>query len=47
MKFVLLGFVPVGLLLLTNHWGMAIRITNYLFIILLFSVIYETIFFKK
>ncbi len=47
MKIALFGFVAIGALLLANHWGMAIKITNYLFFILLFSVVYEIIFFKK
>ena len=47
MKFALLGFVATGALLFTNHWGMAIRATNYLFFVLLLVTLYEIIFFKK
>jgi len=43
MKIALLGFVAVGVLLFTNHWGMAIKITNYLYFLLLGLVIYEKI----
>lgn len=42
----LLGFLGVGGLLLTNHPGFAIKITNYLFFILFVGIIYER-FFKK
>ncbi|MEK7169188.1 MAG: hypothetical protein AAB778_04200 [Patescibacteria group bacterium] len=37
----LLGFLGVGGLLLTNHPGFAIKVTNYLFSIILIDVIYE------
>ncbi|MFC1625516.1 hypothetical protein ACFL1Q_00540 [Patescibacteria group bacterium] len=42
----LLGLVVVGVLLLTNHPGFAIKITNYIFLLLLIGVTYETIFKK-
>ncbi|QQG47094.1 MAG: hypothetical protein HY044_03050 [Candidatus Woesebacteria bacterium] len=38
------GFLIISFMLLTNHWGIAIRIINYLFFLLLFIVLYE--FFK-
>lgn len=41
MKMALFGFVAIGALLLTNHWGMAIKVTNYLYFLLLGLVIYE------
>lgn len=44
--FFLFGFIAVGILLLTNHPGFAIKITNYLFFILFVGIIYER-FFKK
>ncbi len=47
MKVALLAFAAVGILLFTNHWGMAIKIANYLFFVLLAVVVYEIIFFKK
>jgi hypothetical protein len=43
MKIALLGFVAVGAVLFTNHWGMAIRVTNYLYFFLLGLVIYEKV----
>ena len=43
----LFGLIGVGILLLTNHWGIAIKITNYMFFVLLLGVVYEIIFFKK
>ncbi len=42
----LLGFIPVLILLFTNHFGVAIRITNYIFFILLLGVIIG-VFAKK
>jgi len=39
----LLAFFPLGLLLFTNHFGIAIRITNYVYFIFLFGVVYEII----
>jgi len=42
----LIGFLFVGLLLLTGHPGIAIKITNYLFFVLLAIIIYEKIFKK-
>lgn len=39
----LLGFLVVGGLLLTNHPGFAIKITNYLFFLLLVGIIYEKV----
>lgn len=43
----LVGFLGIGILLFTNHWGFAIKITAYLYFILSVGVIYEIIFFKK
>lgn len=39
----LLGFLGVGGLLLTNHLGFAIKVTNYLFFLLLVGIIYEKV----
>lgn len=44
--FFLFGFVAVGILLLTNHPGFAIKLCNYLFFILLAGLLYEK-FYKK
>lgn len=41
-----IGFLLVGLMLLTGHPGFAIKICNYLFFIILVGVIYEK-FIKK
>lgn len=41
------GLLGVGVLLLTNHWGVAIKVIDYLFFIFLFGVVYEIIFLKK
>jgi len=40
----LLGFLGVGVLLLTNHPGFAIKVTNYLFFILFAGIVYEKIY---
>lgn len=37
----LAGFLVAGGLLLTSHWGFAIKIINYLFFVILFGVLYE------
>jgi hypothetical protein len=39
----LTGFLGIGMLLFTNHWGLAIKITNYLYFLLLVGVGYEKI----
>lgn len=43
LTIALLGFVGVGILLVTNHPGFAIKVTNYLFLFLLAGIIYEKI----
>lgn len=40
MKLILVSFGVAGALLLTNHWGAAIKVTNYLFFILLAWILY-------
>jgi hypothetical protein len=35
-----IGFLVVGVLLLTNHWGWAIKITNYVFYLLVLTFIW-------
>lgn len=40
----LLGFVGVGILLLTNHPGFAIKVTNYLFFVLFAVIVYEKVY---
>ena len=42
----LIAFFPLGALLFTNHFGVAIRISSYIYFILLLGVIYE-IFTKE
>lgn len=34
----LVGFVIIGVLLLTNHWGFAIRITSYIYLVLVIAI---------
>lgn len=43
LKISLLGFLGVGGLLLTNHPGFAIKVTNYLFFLLLVGITYEKV----
>jgi len=40
----IIGFLIVGLLLYTNHAGFAIKIVNYLFLVLFTILIYEKIY---
>lgn len=43
----LAGFLGVGILLLLGHPGFAIKITNYIFFVLLVGVAYEAILEKN
>ncbi len=43
----LVGFLAVGLLLATNHWGFAIKVTNYIFYLLLLSVFWGLTTYEK
>lgn len=43
----LFGFLLVGMFLITNHWGFAIKIANYLYFILLAEICHEIIYHKS
>lgn len=38
---ILMPFLAVGLLLITNHWGVAIRVSNWLFYVLTILTLYK------
>lgn len=38
IRLALGGFLAIGILLITNHFGLAIRIANYVYFLLLVSV---------
>lgn len=43
----LIGLIVIALLLFTNHAGFALRVSGYVYSLLLAGVIYEIIFFNK
>ncbi len=47
LLFSLAGFLVVGFLLATNHPGFAIKITNYLYVLLLVSVLWQVLYDTK
>ena len=47
ISIALIGFLLVGVALLTNHSGFAQRVTSYIFFMLIFAVFYGTFFEKN
>ncbi len=42
-----LGFLGIGVLLLSGHWGIAIKITNYIFYVLIFITTWKFVHNEK